>query len=169
MAGIRCKERKQPRNELIIHMGTEFLELLHGFSSNAEGMGSCQGTGCRVHRGCPDLPAEEQNKGLADQLRRATTSAALNIAEGCNRSSNRDFRRFLVIGRTSLDEVSAILDLSFEARYLTREQFDKLTALHAEAARTLYGLIRSIESKVEKGEVARSVRSRREPILKEQD
>ena len=115
-----------------------------------------------------NFPAEEQEKGLADQLRRAATSAALNIAEGCNRTSNRDFRRFLVIGRTSLDEVSAILELSFEARYLSREQFEKLTALHAEAARTLYGLIRSIESKIEKGEVARSLR-KREPILKQAD
>ena len=115
-----------------------------------------------------NFPEEEQEKGLADQLRRAATSAALNIAEGCNRTSNRDFRRFLVIGRTSLDEVSAILDLSFEARYLTRAQFEKLTALHAEAAKTLFGLIRSIEAKIEKGEVARSLR-KREPILKEGD
>ena len=118
--------------------------------------------------GARNFPAEEQEKGLADQLRRAATSAALNIAEGCNRTSNRDFRRFLVIGRTSLDEVSAILELSFEARCFSREQFEKLTALHAEAARPLYGLMRSIESKIEKGEVARSVR-KREPILKQAD
>ena len=115
-----------------------------------------------------NFPEEEQEKGLAAQLRRAATSAALNIAEGCNRTSNRDFRRFLAIGRTSLDEVSAILDLSYEARYLTRAQFEKLTALHAEAAKTLFGLIRSIEAKIEKGEVARSLR-KREPILKEGD
>ena len=115
-----------------------------------------------------NFPVEDQEKGLAAQLRRAATSAALNIAEGCNRTSNRDFRRFLAIGRTSLDEVSAILDLSYEARYLTRAQFEKLTALHAEAAKTLFGLIRSIEAKIEKGEVARSLR-KREPILKEGD
>ena len=109
----------------------------------------------KVSRTFPDY---EQERGLADQLRRAATSAALNIAEGCNRSSNRDFRRFLETGRTSLDEVAAILELAREADYLTQQAYERLVELHAEAARTLYGLLRSINTRIERGEISRTLR-----------
>ena len=95
---------------------------------------------------------------MANQLRRAATSASLNIAEGCNRSSNRDFRKFLETARTSLDEVSAILELGREADYLSAESFASLQALHAEAARTLFGLLRSINSRIDRGEIERILR-----------
>lgn len=104
------------------------------------------------------FPADEQDKGLANQLRRAATSAALNIAEGSNRTSNRDFRRFLETARTSLDEVAGILELAFEANYLSRERYLALQVLHNEAARTLYGLLRSLNERLERGEVVRTLR-----------
>ena len=104
------------------------------------------------------FPADEQEKGLADQLRRAATSGALNIAEGCNKASNRDFRRFLETARTSLDEVQAILELACDAEYLSRERYEHLEALHAETARTLYGLLRAINARLDRGEVSRTLR-----------
>jgi four helix bundle protein len=104
------------------------------------------------------FPPDEQENGLANQLRRAAASAALNIAEGNNRSSNRDFRRFLETARTSLDEVGAILELALESGYLTRQRYDALEAMQAEAARTLFGLLRSVNARLERGEVIRSRR-----------
>ena len=103
------------------------------------------------------FPADEQD-GLANQLRRAAASAALNIAEGNNRTSNRDFRRFLETARTSLDEVGAILELAVESDYLDRKRYLALEAMQAEAARTLYGLLRSVNLRLERGEVVRSRR-----------
>lgn len=89
------------------------------------------------------FPPEEQN-ALADQLRRASYSAALNIAEGAGRKGSREFRRFLDIARSSLDEVDTILEIARELGYLRPDAASRLEALRDEAARTLYGLLRSL-------------------------
>lgn len=50
---------------------------------------------------------------LIDQLRRAMTSAVLNLAEGNGkRSSHAERRRFFEISMGSISEVSACLDLA---------------------------------------------------------
>jgi len=104
------------------------------------------------------FPADEQDHGLADRLRRAATSAALNIAEGCNRGSNKDFRKFLETARTSLDEVEAIVEIANEAGYIRDEVRRELQARCDEAAWRLYGLLRAINLRIESGEVDRSRR-----------
>jgi four helix bundle protein len=48
---------------------------------------------------------------LVDQLRRASSSIALNFSEGCGRSSRADRSRFFGTARASAKEVSAILDV----------------------------------------------------------
>jgi len=48
---------------------------------------------------------------LADQLRRAMSSAILNLAEGNAKFSPRERRRFFVISRGSIAEVCSILDI----------------------------------------------------------
>jgi len=54
---------------------------------------------------------------LADQLRRAASSIALNFSEGYGKSTPADQRRFFRIARGSAYEVAAALDigLAFEA------------------------------------------------------
>ena len=56
------------------------------------------------------LPGEEKYN-LASQLRRAVTSAPLNIAEGCGSASNAEFGRFLSYAYRSLKEVLTALEL----------------------------------------------------------
>lgn len=48
---------------------------------------------------------------LADQLRRAAASTALNFAEGCGKETRRDRRRFFMAARGSAYEVAAVLDV----------------------------------------------------------
>ncbi len=48
---------------------------------------------------------------LADQMRRASTSIALNIAEGCGEFSAPDRARFYRFSRRSAAECAAVLDL----------------------------------------------------------
>lgn len=63
---------------------------------------------------------------LVSQLRRAANSIVLNIAEGSNRTSDLDFRRFLNQSLTSLEEVVACLDISFQEQYISEEQLNIL-------------------------------------------
>ena len=49
---------------------------------------------------------------LSDQLKRAASSVALNLAEGAGRSSKDDTQRFFHIAFGSLRECQAILDLA---------------------------------------------------------
>ena len=49
---------------------------------------------------------------LADQLRRASASVALNFAEGYDKGSLAEQRRFFRMARCSAQEVAAILDVA---------------------------------------------------------
>jgi four helix bundle protein len=51
------------------------------------------------------------NADLSDQLRRATISVPLNIAEGAGKTSDRDRSRYHAIARGSAMECAAIIDL----------------------------------------------------------
>ena len=51
-----------------------------------------------------------RHSGLADQLRRASLSVPLNIAEGSGKTSAPDQRRFYAMARGSAMECAAIVD-----------------------------------------------------------
>lgn len=101
------------------------------------------------------LPVREQDR-LADQLRRAATSVALNIAEGSARTSYKDSYRFYDIARGSLKEVQTILRIARGSGYIDAALYEKLEALRDETARTLHGLMRSTTLRMERGEKRRS-------------
>ena len=67
------------------------------------------------------IPRGQAN--LADQLRRASLSIPLNIAEGAGKASRQDSARFFAIARGSALECGAILDafvvLGIESRQVT--------------------------------------------------
>ena len=72
-----------------------------------------------------NFPKEEQF-GLTSQLRRASTSVPLNIAEGWGRGSNKSFANFLKIARGSLFEVETILEICFRLGYINNETIETL-------------------------------------------
>ena len=90
------------------------------------------------------LPAYE-HAGLADQWRRAAYSVVLNIAEGASRPGRKEFRRFLGIARSSLDEIEAIVDLATAFSYVSGEEAKALEDARDECSKTLYGLMRKLD------------------------
>ncbi|MDP2633081.1 MAG: four helix bundle protein [Candidatus Curtissbacteria bacterium] len=69
---------------------------------------------------------KDERFGLIDQLRRAAVSVALNIAEGSDRKSDVDFRRFLRLSMGSLEEVVTALYISLDQGYISQQKFDTL-------------------------------------------
>lgn len=66
------------------------------------------------------FPKEEQFC-LTSQLWRALDSIILNIAEGSDRGTDKDFAHYLNNAHTSLNEVVACLDLALNSLYVTEQ------------------------------------------------
>jgi len=91
------------------------------------------------------LPAEEKYN-LASQLRRAATSAPLNIAEGCGSATNTEFGRFLGFAYRSLKEVVTALELC--QRLYPSLQRDRALSLIDEGnqiSRMTYNLMQKVD------------------------
>ncbi len=69
------------------------------------------------------FPAEEQF-ALTSQIRRALDSIILNIAEGADRSTDKDFALFLNRSLTSLNEVVACFDIALDNGYVSQVELE---------------------------------------------
>ena len=80
-----------------------------------------------------------------DQLRRASFSIMLNIAEGSSRFSNKDRKNFMVIARGSAFECASILEYLYEIDELQEEAYNRFNNTLEEISRMLFALIRKLE------------------------
>jgi len=80
-----------------------------------------------------------------DQLRRASLSIMLNIAEGSSRFSNKDRRNFMVIARGSAFESAAILEYLYEVKLLQEREYNECISNLEEISRMLFKLIRNLD------------------------
>lgn len=90
-----------------------------------------------------NFPKHEQF-GITSQIRRASISISNNIAEGCGRYSNQEFKRFLNIAFSSAYEVENMIIICFELNMLSISQNDKLITQIQEIEKMLVGLIKKI-------------------------
>lgn len=67
-----------------------------------------------------DFPDSEKF-GLVNQLRRASVSIAVNIAEGAGRSTEKDFKHFLTMSLGSSFELEALLEISNKLGFLSND------------------------------------------------
>lgn len=80
-----------------------------------------------------------------DQLKRASMSIVLNIAEGSGRFTKPDKRNFYIIARGSVFESVAILELLLEQNTIDEQQHQKFYLQAEELSKMLFALIKNLE------------------------
>lgn len=90
---------------------------------------------------------DKERFGLTNQIRRAVVSILLNIAEGSNRSSNKDFNHFVRISLGSLVEVDCGLKIGIDLEYLKEVDYSKLEPIIKELYFKLIGLSKYLLNK----------------------
>jgi four helix bundle protein len=90
------------------------------------------------------LYAKNLDWGFKNQIQRASVSIANNIAEGFDRSSDKEFKRFLFIALGSASEVRSMNYLGFKLNYISIEEYNECNNQLIEIKKMLNGLSRSL-------------------------
>ena len=92
-----------------------------------------------VYQSTASWPAIERF-ALAQQARKAAYSAGLNFAEGSAKRGTKEFRRFLDIVNGTLSELSHILILSRDLKYIDNSEWKRLEDLRTSSAKLTWKL-----------------------------
>lgn len=85
------------------------------------------------------------DKVTHDQLRRASFSIMLNIAEGSGRFTKADKKNFYIIARGSVFECVAIMDYLRDQKAITGNDFSTFYGSLEEISKMLFSLIKGLE------------------------
>ena len=88
--------------------------------------------------------------GLRDQIRRASVSIPSNIAEGFERESKAEFKRYLLIAKGSCGELRTQLFIAKAINTIERDKCDELITESTEISSMLSGLIRHLKNQQDK-------------------
>ncbi len=92
---------------------------------------------------------ESEERNITSQIRRASVSIPLNIAEGSTKASRKEFLHYLNTAYGSAKEVEVILQLCFDLGYLNDNNYDLLSSSLDELNAKLFLFMRNIESRIE--------------------
>ena len=98
-----------------------------------------------LHRASLGFPNVEQ-RGLADQMRRASKSICANIAEGFGkqRQSRAEFRRFVMMAMGSADEMRVWLRYCLDLGYIEEAQWTAWRDEYQTIAKMLQALLTKV-------------------------
>jgi four helix bundle protein len=100
-----------------------------------------------VYRLSGNFPNHERY-GLTSQLQRAAASIGANLAEGCGRETDADYRRFIQIAAGSACEVEYHILLARDLKLLNSADYESLNNSINEVKRMLHGLTRYLDSEI---------------------
>ena len=96
----------------------------------------------KIHQISLKLPDFEKHE-LGSQIRRASKSIAMNIAEGYARNASaQDVKRFLIMALGSCEEVRVQIDYLKDLKYVTEEQKKELEEEYIEIGKMLVAMIK---------------------------
>ena len=90
------------------------------------------------------MSSKKTDRVTNDQLRKASLSIMLNIAEGTSRFSNKDQKNFMVVARGSAFESAAILEYLKEINLINAEEFTSHIETLEEISKMLFRLIKNL-------------------------
>jgi four helix bundle protein len=88
---------------------------------------------------------------LRNQIRRASISVLSNIAEGFERSGDKEFLHFLAIAKGSCGEVRAQLYVALDQKYLAPDVFERLSINAMAVGQLLAGFMRYLKGSTLRG------------------
>jgi four helix bundle protein len=83
--------------------------------------------------------------GFKNQIQRASVSISNNIAEGFERGSDADFRRFLFISLGSCSEVKSMMYMALQLNYVSQKDANQLQKDLVEISIMLKSFIRVLD------------------------
>lgn len=88
---------------------------------------------------------QEERFHLIDQIKRAASSVPANIVEGHSRQSKKEFVRFMMFSRGSLEEVRYFMLLAKDLKYMDEVKYKELEEKAGEISFLLNSLIKSLK------------------------
>ncbi|MEO8337569.1 MAG: four helix bundle protein [bacterium] len=101
--------------------------------------------------------------GLTNQMRRAAISIGSNIAEGCGRGTDREFRAALQHAFASASELEFQVSVSRELRFAPTEEMDALEQQVVRIKRMLSYLIAAVRRRIASETTAKKLPETRRP------
>ncbi len=101
-----------------------------------------------VYTSSKTFPRDEMF-GLTSQMRRASASIGMNIAEGCCRKGDAEMVRFLQMAMGSASEVEYQLLLAHDLDYLRNPGYERLTEQVVEVKKMLSSLMQKVKGLTE--------------------
>ena len=100
---------------------------------------------CRLNVDLWKLLVDSKEYWIRDQMLRSALSIPSNIAEGCDRGGNTEFKRFLNIARASAAELRTQLYIAAETKVLSAQSAKQFTGELVVITKMLQALINSLK------------------------
>ncbi len=91
------------------------------------------------------IESDRKHYRLFEQIEAASTSIAMNLAEGKGRFSVKEFKHYCYIARGSLYETMTLLEIFHRKNWLSPEKYLEIKSAAIESAGMIKGLVNSLE------------------------
>lgn len=103
-----------------------------------------------IYRMTAGFPKEERY-GITDQMRRASVSIALNVAEGyARRESQEELKRFLRMAAGSAAEMQVLVEFAKDFGYVSEERYSEAREAYETIGKMLNAFIRKLKESTSK-------------------
>jgi four helix bundle protein len=98
----------------------------------------------QIHLDCKKIAESCTEKHVVDQLKRASFSIPLNIAEGSGKFSPLDRKNYFTIARASVFECVSILDILYSENKISKSDFISLMNHCEQVSKMLFRMISNL-------------------------